>query len=912
MLKRNQIITITGLFLLILGVIIYLVFFHKSNNNYTPAAYAMPESAIVVWQGTDAFKNYQEIEQNNLFKIFLTNKNVKVFESDFRYFDSIISVKEALKEAFSKKQIIASLHITSANTYQALFLCQAQDGIENKKFESALKEVNPAIIIDERVFHGHKIYDARDASKQNIFSFTILDGIFGISRNAVLVEDAITAFDNSGHRSSTLIKRMVEQKDKNKIFVNYASFPSFINVFAAPEYQYNISALNQAASFGEYDWDASGQKTTLTGTVKLSKDNTNFLSPLLKQKPQQVTIAKLLPARTSIYLSWGVGDFKQYYIDYLAYLDKTNALETYNSRKHEAETRQKLNLQDDFVNMVGNEWCYALLQPLNEQQPLNEALIVKPTDIEKWKNKLQQLNQNISSTNLTQAFLQPYREYPVYKAQFEGVFELVFCNLFSGFKQPYYAQVGDAIIFTDSLNTLQQCIDGYLDNQTLAGTDGYKAFAGNMGSQSNFQAYVSPGKSLTIANHFLKPELSQVFHDNFYIFRSMSSIGYQLSSNGDDFFSQVVALHGNTEKQGTENIWTLPLEANILGRPYIFANPTTKEKEIFVADQNSNIYLISNAGIVRWKKKLEDNVQGEIYQVDLYKNDQPEYLFATKSKIYLLDHDGNNVANYPINTAAVIKDNFAMFDFGNTKEYEYYAGTENGKIYGYYIDGKPMPGWGPQNLDAPLSSSLKAVTIKTKTYFFGVTDKGIFYIWNKDGNKTVKPITLKTKFTNPFRIIFGPSLPECTFMSVDTSGVQYIFKPDGKIETKKYPGVSGKAFYDFLDTDGDGKKEHVISVPAHIYDYSTGHPATNWNFKTADTMTYAPQFFFVNGKTWVGYVAKNASHIYLQSRAGTMYSGFPLSGNSPFVIEDMNNDGEYEIVVGSADNTLHLYKLGNE
>ena len=909
MLKRNQIVTIAGLFLLILGVTIYLVFFHKNGKDFTPAAYAMPETATIIWQGTDAFKNYQDIEKNDLFKVFLNNKNVKSFENDFRYFDSIVSVKEAFKDAFAKKQIIASLHITSANNYQALFLCQMQDDIDAKKFESVLKEVSSGIVIDERVFHGHKIYDTRDATKQNIFSFTILDGIFGISRNAVLVEDAIATFDNSGHRKVALIKRMAELKDKNKVFINYLDFPSLINVFAANDYQNNINSIKDAATFGEYDWDVSGQKIALTGTVKVSKDNNNFLTPLLKQKPQSVTLAKILPARTSLYLIWGVSDFKQYYIDYQVYLDKTNALDAYKSHVTEIEGRQNLSIQNDFINVIGNEWCYALLQPLNEQQPLNEVLIVKPTDIEKWKQRLQQVGHADNGIKVLPA---PYREYPVYKAQFEGVFELVFGKLFSGFKQPFYTQIGDAIVFADSLMTVQQCIDGYLDNQTLAGTETYKNFAGSMGSQSNFQAFVSPGKSLSIANHFLRPDLNQTFRDNYYIYRSMSAIGYQLSSNGDDFFSQITAMHGSNEKQGTENLWTLPIEANILGSPYVFTNPASKEKEIVVADQNSNIYLISNSGIVRWKKKLDENVQGEVFQVDLYKNEQAEYLFATKSKFYLVDHDGNDVANYPISSAAPVKDNFAMFDFGNMKEYEYYVGTENSKIYGYYIDGKPIPGWGPQNIDAPLSTSLKAVTIKTKTYLFGVTDKGTLYIWNKDGNKTVKPIPLKTKFINPFKIVFGASLQECTFVSVDTNGVLYFVKPDGKTETKKYPGVSGKAFYDFIDTDGDSKKEHVVSTKGQVYAYSTGDPATNWNFKTADTISYAPQFFFINGKTWVGYVNKNTNHIYLQSRAGTMYSGFPLSGNTPFVIDDMNNDGEYEIVVGSADNTLHLYKLGNE
>ena len=74
MLKRNQIVTIVGIFLLILCITVYLLFFRKGGGKYVPAAYAMPESAVMAWQGTDALKNFSAIENNELFKVFLTNK----------------------------------------------------------------------------------------------------------------------------------------------------------------------------------------------------------------------------------------------------------------------------------------------------------------------------------------------------------------------------------------------------------------------------------------------------------------------------------------------------------------------------------------------------------------------------------------------------------------------------------------------------------------------------------------------------------------------------------------------------------------------------------------------------------------------------------------------------------------------
>ena len=196
----------------------------------------------------------------------------------------------------------------------------------------------------------------------------------------MLVEDAISAYDESGHNSLPVIKRMAELKDKNKLFINYKTAPSFINIYASSSSQDNINSLKNSADFGEYDADGNGPKISLAGTLHTAKDNSDYFSIFLNQKPGKTDFAKVLPSRTAVYLSWSASDFRQYYKDYLSYLDKNKELENYKNLKADVESRKGIDIENELVSLAGNEWGYAQLQPVNAQAPQEEILIMKPAE----------------------------------------------------------------------------------------------------------------------------------------------------------------------------------------------------------------------------------------------------------------------------------------------------------------------------------------------------------------------------------------------------------------------------------------------------------------------------------------------------------------------------------------------------
>ena len=66
----------------------------------------------------------------------------------------------------------------------------------------------------------------------------------------------------------------------------------------------------------------------------------------------------------------------------------------------------------------------------------------------------------------------------------------------------------------------------------------------------------------------------------------------------------------------------------------------TGEKELFVQDDRHTVYLINDVGRVLWKLPLGQQINSEVYQVDLFKNGKLQYLFSTPDKMYLIDRNG--------------------------------------------------------------------------------------------------------------------------------------------------------------------------------------------------------------------------------------------------------------------------------
>lgn len=909
--SRSQFIIIPALTVILVGLVVYFFFFRKEVKDYLPAAFALPDNAVVIYQGKDLQKQYASLAQTDFYKFLGQNIAVKEFDQDFRYFDSVFSSESDFKKLLVSRPLLISLHVTGNNNFQLLFLNQTEDELDHTSFNYALKEIHPDYGATERVFEGVKIYDIKDPRKNNIFSYTIIEGILALSRNPILVEDAIAAYLLHKSKSSALLDKIVESREKEKLFINYEQLPRLVSTYLGSDIHTIMDKLRVVGTFSDYDWKFESGKMALNGSVQTSADKKHLWDILPGQQPQKLKASQILPMRTAMYMNWGVSDFQKYYNDYTEFLKNTDSFDAYTARREKTEADQSINLDNDFIKWLGNEWAYSLREPVDENDTVGEMLIIKPINTTEATDVLTQVNERIRKQNLTSFKPENYRNYKIDKAAFKGVFDLLYGELFANFKAPYYTVVGDYIVFSDNIDMIQRSVDAYLDNQTLEHSPFWKKFMQNFGAESNFMFYLNSTRSLPLAYRYVRENFREQFKQNYPVLRGFSHFGFQLVANEKNLFNRIVTTHTGAENQSSEMLWSLPLEAQIVGKPTIVLNPKEKQKEIFVSDEANNVYLISASGNILWKKKLDDPVAGEVQQIDLYDNGELQYLFATKNNLYLLDREGKDVGNYPLGIGARATSDLALFDFNNNKKYQYLIGTQNNRIYGYYANGKPVSGWNPQITDAPIVLPIKYFTLKQETYIFAVSNRGTLYVWKQNGERAIKPIETNNRFLNPFKMNFAASLEQCSFYSVDTAGIMYQIKLNGDIDKYSFDLEGTPVFFDFTDVDGNGKNDFIISRGNTINAYEKeGKPM--WNINAVSELQLAPQFFKINNNNWIGYTSTLTNQVFLVSRAGTIYKNFPLTGSSQFIIDDIYNDGQLELVTGGEGKMLYMYRISKQ
>ena len=676
-------------------------------------------------------------------------------------------------------------------------------------------------------------------------------------------------------------------------YINYEQLPEMLNIYISPEMHGQTEGLKDFASFGSYLWKDENDQVRLNGSL-YAGGKSNLANCLQGQTPKASGIPAILPEGTSVFMDWCVDSFAAYFSKYKAYLSDKGRADSWDGEMKGLSISTGISPLKDIVPSIGTEWGYAFLESPEGVKP-DELLLVKAADTSKAYGNLKKLAKGQFSE---------YNGYQINQLRCGSTFKLLFGDLFKSFNTPYFTKVGDFIVFSQNSAALNKCIDAYKGERSLKKAQFYKSFSKSLISETNFFLYINPERTTTFGAGFVKPEYQSKYKDNQSIYRGFNGFAFQLAANGKDFYSQITLAKPSDKGGNVETAWALSLDASLKGVPHIVKDYESGVNDVMVQDSTNTLNLISSSGNILWKRRFEEPVQGEIYSMDLFKNEQSEYLFATTNKIYLLDHNGKDAGSYPLNLAESTHKGLSTFDFDNNKEYIYLVSCDRGKIYGYSGNGRPIPGWAPKIVDGAFSSAVQAFDYNSKHYVFGVSQKGTFYLWDLNGKQIMQPVVLHSGFKNPFLV----SIDTKSFASVDSIGDIFDISFTGVVKKKTYPNFKSDPFFNYIAKDNNGNAESVLSSNKIIAGYGndTGEA---WRLITSDNIAFSPHVIYFNEKPYIAYVSVSTAKVYFFTPLGVSYPNFPVVGNSEFVTGDLSGNGDMDLIIGGPDKKLYHYRL---
>jgi len=298
----------------------------------------------------------------------------------------------------------------------------------------------------------------------------------------------------------------------------------------------------------------------------------------------------------------------------------------------------------------------------------------------------------------------------------------------------------DNFIIIASLNSLQQLIFDFNKRERLEiKSNFYTFFDEKMLNYSSKGVYWSSNAILNDLAKNVKKKYSKHIKELKKTTDKFDGVSWQRSITSSGIqYNSIVSSVGQFSNKNSSILWDIALDS-IISNPQLLKNHRTKTLEIVVQTKDNYIHLISATGKIKWSKKLDGKIIGKIQQIDIYNNAKWQMVLNTKSKIYVIDINGKNVAKFPVNLKVKATNPVSIFDYENNKDYRFVICAEDKKIYNYNEDAKSVKGWSKFLLNNILESKITHFTIAGKDYLIAVDVKGEIKVLNRRGEIRYKP-----------------------------------------------------------------------------------------------------------------------------------------------------------------------------
>ena len=896
-----------GLFIsLALVVLIIVVWFAlpklKLKNNYPDPLTALPENAILFYQGDNFRHEFDQISKTTYWKNLQTSQNINAFAKSYSLVDSAIHKNEKINSYITSQKMVLSLHKISRQQIGVLLLMQTKGKF---KEDDVRKMIASELETDAKksVFEGVSVFNYQAQSKQSTVAFAFLDGILAISSSSIIIEDAIRSY----HLSTGLIDKsnfgVTFNEFKENWFVNFKQLPTLLDIFISDDLRDFAGSLSYFAQTANYELKNDEASFSLRGSIQMADTFNGFNRLFTNQKARKSDISKIASLKSAMLFSYQISDPKAFLVHYQDYMKFSKRWNAYEAALVSFEKKHQINIENDILPLLNGSFALSINEPFAEDFKQNKIVYIKVEHAAEASRILKRSeSQNDDTSEQIDDF---YKSHEIYVTNKADLFYLIFGSSFKLDEKAYFTSIRDYLVFSPNLHSLKQIIDDFTNGQTLNSSSDYHRFADKLVSESNFFAYINSNRTNAVLEHVLSKSWYEKNLRN-SIFTKLETLGYQIVNNNNGFYNELLTTFSSSATQSMEKVWEVALDTTFSIEPWIFKNHNSGKQEVMVFDEKNNLYLISNTGEILWKRQLDNKIVGDIHQVDFYKNKKLQYLFTTETHLQLIDRLGRNTANYPIRLSAKASSGISLYQKSKT-DTRIFVGTEKNHIFGFNLRGEPMSGWSPQEISGNLNFPIRYFVRSNKTQFFGVSDKGNFYRWDLKGNKINKKIYLQTKFSNPLQMRFGVDNDDSYLISIDTSGNTFFISMTDAVEVQRFGNFSQEVFFDYVDLNADKEKD-LIFVDQSSFLVFSKEGEILYSLSLEAPATFHPKLLKIEDHYQLAYVNKGMNKLYMSDLNGVPERNFPVECNTPFTFFDMNGDGKLELIAGK-DNKIYLSRF---
>lgn len=735
--------------------------------------------------------------------------------------------------------------------------------------------------------------DSAFASLQTHFATWFLiqnKGLFFISSRLKTLQDIqIQLKDAKAFAESADFKQLELTRGKRADIYFYAAYNSsdtLLSTFLSPEgMKLKISSF---ANYSVLDILLKKDALLFNGYTSAYDSLNQVLASFQNQRGQKSNLAASLPYSTQSYIEFNLSDYPSFIHKQIELNQLQNSLEKIDKMIH-----------GNSLEITADWWDGEMALVVDDKQ--NEYAVIKAKS---GREAFRQLA-DIANQSQPGIILETYREQEIKEINSPDFLISQFGTLFSGFKEVYFCVIDESVIFSKSMTELKSYIDAIILGNNLSKNEAYIEFSDNLTEDAViqiysktpqfthpfFQLFASEGKSL-IANYG-------------NIIQHTKGIGIQISAKNNLFYTGLIIKFGTSSIE-KPSAWQVELEAPIEAGPFLVKNHDTDGNNILVQDEFNTLYFLNAKGDIVWSQPLKEKIISQVFPIDYFKNGKWQYLFNTPNFIYLIDINGNPVADYPVQLNSEASNGLQVIDYDSNKEYRIFIACKNGEVYNYESNGRLLKGWKAENTRKEIVKPISHLIANKKDYLIFEASNGNIIMTDRKGDKRME---VRTAFTNALGsdiYLNRTNSSKGMFLSTDKNGDIVYIPETGSVNKTTFELMSPNHFFLYADFDMNSDMDFIYldGKKLRVYDKFKNVLLT---FDFNNPILIKPALYTINNKSYLGVVDQSEKRLYLFDKNGLLTDKI-RKGNTPFIIGKLAKNTSPSILIG-LDKSVYNYPL---
>ncbi|MFC4870125.1 hypothetical protein [Negadavirga shengliensis] len=731
----GQLKNVLGIMLvLVLLVAAYLVFRTDVLQAKVDGADLVSANAVFVFETYEPVSVWNQLVNQPIWSRLTELPALKALEAQLIHLDSLAGKSGNLDKAFKGHKFTVSLHPVGREEYGFLFSVTFQD----KGFLEFLKDMETRmggqVNVKTRNYSGVTIYESTPrTSHGKTFTYAVYKNVLIGSYASFLVEDGIR-YGMSGELKSFregfphLYKHQPQPSGSGILRITGNGFAGLVDAVSSEKGDVLVRELSDNGFSANLLPGFTDTSVLLRGDLFV--DGEAGFTSKVGRKFNKTVFANQISNRTAV--------LHQYLIDNL-----TDFKFPVN-KAFEARSTVKAELEEEFAVEAFFSTLSGEIALLTEEDfstgNMNKVLLLKSTDALKSRGFLWNFSIKQHQGETSQLFREMYLGHEIFLMTAEEFPAYLFEGNFSGFSNTYITVVDNTLVLANSIRAIKNFIDDIYNDNTWGKSLAQKKRLDALDREFPYHVLINNEKFYTTLSANSAASWTSLFQKYAPLFQSFKLFSFgMIPENGKVKLNAAFEYELGPQLPGKalqlNEIRATSFDKPIISAPVALQNFNDRSTEYLIQDEDLGIHLVSSEGEVVFSYFLGERMLGQVYQIDYYKNNKLQLVFATGNGIYAFDRFGDLLPGYPIRFRGEGRlEFFDLVDYDNTKDYRYFLADSLGNLYVYDQYGSLLDGWDPRPTSGPLSVKPSHHRIPSLgDYMVSLHKNGNLALWNRKG-----------------------------------------------------------------------------------------------------------------------------------------------------------------------------------